>query len=135
MKIITDWRELRTIATENPLYQTIFDFIFQAIEQPNEEHYIDHWMHSSLIVLDEQQDKHLLSNLNQTDFIHTFPDNYQHHIAYLLNYPEFTEILPPHHYLSLAIWEDYGSGIFLVFDKTFKTDNPILQRLVEESLK
>ena len=58
MQIVTDWRELQSFIKENtPFYQALFNFIFQGVEEPTEENYREHWMHSALIILDSLQDK------------------------------------------------------------------------------
>lgn len=135
MQIVTDWKELQSSIKEtSPFYQALFNFIFQGVEEPTEENYREHWMHSALIILDSLQDKAIISIEDRQTFINAFPDEYQQHITYLLKYPEFTEKFTSTHYISLAIWEDYGSGIFIVFDSVLANNSPVLQNLIEESI-
>lgn len=135
MNIITHWQALQALSHHNPFYQQLFQYIFQGIAQnnPKDNDYDEYWLESTLILLDSQEDKQLMTITDKQAFILHFPHDYRLHIEYLLDYPEYTESLGDTHYISLAIWSDEGSGIFLVFDKAFIKQSPLLNTLVQES--
>ena len=135
MNIMTHWQALQALSHHNPFYQQLFEYIFQGIDHnnPKDSNYDEYWLESTLILLDSQEDKRLMTITDKQAFILHFPHDYRSHIEYLLDYPEYTESLGDTHYISLAIWSDEGSGIFLVFDKALGKQNTVLNTLVQES--
>lgn len=133
MKIITQWQALQALAKHNPFYQDLFHYIFQAVENPTEMTYSDYWMDSTLIILNSHEDPSLLPIINIQHFILSFPHAFRPHIDYLLHYPEYTERFGENHYLSLAIFDSYGNGIFLVFDNVLAEQCDVLKNLIQES--
>lgn len=133
MQIITQWQALQALAKKDHFHDRLFRYIFQAVENPNDITYTEYWMDSTLIILNHHEDKSLLHIADIQHFILSFPHAFRSHINYLLNYPEYTETFGDNHYLSLAIFDDYGSGVFLVFDKTLAEQNKVLKNLIQES--
>ena len=136
MQIITHWTQLvsiqKTPQKSTALFQSLLDYLFQSVNNPTNEEKESIWQESVLFILGGE-DNAIYQAKSFDEIKSLFHMEYRNQLYHLFHYPEYTEPFLNDYLISLSIYEDSGSGVFLLMNKSMVQPDTFLETFIGES--